>query len=168
VIRSYQDWQRRPFLHLLLDLQRQELGQPFVPERLATLKAWADTGTSGTMVAQAARARPEQLLEIVPIEAYELVPAGQAIDPYVLVFDGGQWIVRTARRLGVGEARWCRKAAGGRFLPMVHHQPRIVFRRLARPTSRLLLTHYAQKALVVVFFRAVLDCDLLLRRTERG
>ena len=56
VIKDFQQWQYRPFVRLIVDLKRHALVHPFVPERLAALKAWADTGpTARSSAARATR-----------------------------------------------------------------------------------------------------------------
>jgi hypothetical protein len=106
VIRTFQQWQYRPFVRLLVDLKRHTLANPFVPERLAALKAWVDAGAYRSILDRPDRVRPDRLIEVVEIQAFELASEGQAIDPYVVVFDGDHQILTTATAPGRREARW--------------------------------------------------------------
>ena len=106
VIKDFQQWQYQPFVKLILDLKRHTLVHPFVPERLAALKAWADTGAYRSILKRKADERTDQLIEVVKIVAYELAPEGQSIDPYVIVFDRDQRVLRTATASGQRAAEW--------------------------------------------------------------
>ncbi len=105
VIKSFQQWQYQPFVKLLVDLKRHVLVHPFVPERLAALKAWVDTGAYRAILGRG-DGQDDQLIEVVTIQAFELAPQGQTIDPYVIVFDQDKQVLRTATALGRREAQW--------------------------------------------------------------
>ena len=105
VIKNFQQWQYRPFVKLILDLKRHELVHPFVPERLAALKAWVDTGVYRSILARRA-AVTDQLIEVVKIQAFELASANEKVDPYVLVFDKDQQFLRTRAAAGLRNAEW--------------------------------------------------------------
>ncbi len=105
VIKSFQQWQYQPFMKLVLDLKRHVLVHPFVPERLAALKAWADTGAYRSILAR----RPavtDQLIEVVKIQAFELAALNEKVDPYVLVFDKDTQVLRTRAAAGLRDAEW--------------------------------------------------------------
>jgi Zn-dependent protease with chaperone function len=106
VIKSFQQWQYQPFVKLLIDLKRHVLIHPFVPERLAALKAWADTGAYRVILGRQGGGQDDHLIEVVEIQAFELAPEGQTADPYVIVFDGDTQVLRTAPGTGQREARW--------------------------------------------------------------
>ncbi len=106
VIRSFQQWQYQPFVKLLVDLKRHTLVNPFVSERLAALKAWVDAGTYRSILERPDRSRADRLIEVVEIQAFELAPDGQSIDPYVVVFDGDHPVLTTATATARREARW--------------------------------------------------------------
>ena len=106
VIKNFQQWQYQPFVKLILDLKRHVLVHPFVPERLAALKAWADTGAYRAILGRRGDAREGQLIEVMKIQAFELAPEGQSIDPYVIVLDKDQQVLRTATVPGVRAAQW--------------------------------------------------------------
>jgi len=106
VIKSFQQWQYQPFVKLILDLKRHVLVHPFVPERLAALKAWADTGAYRAILDRRGETGADRLIEVVKIQAFELAPEGRTIDPYVIVFDGDRQVLRTASASGVREAQW--------------------------------------------------------------
>lgn len=106
VIKNFQQWQYRPFVQFLLDLKRQQLENPYVPERLAMLKTWVDTGAYREILGRDAAKDEGQLIEVVKIQAFELAPEGKTVDPYVIVLDGGQQVLRTVAVSGVREAEW--------------------------------------------------------------
>ncbi len=106
VIKSFHQWQHQPFVKLLVDLKRHSLMHPFVPERLAALKSWVDSGAYQAIVDRPRASQPDRLIEVVEIQAFELAPQGQTIDPYVIVFDDADQVLRTATAAGVREARW--------------------------------------------------------------
>jgi len=106
VIKSFQQWQYQPFVKLLLDLKRHVLVHPYVPERLAALKAWADTGAYRSILGRRSDAQADQLIEVSKIQAFELAPEGRTIDPYVIVFDQDVQVLRTATASGRREAQW--------------------------------------------------------------
>ncbi len=106
VIKNFQQWQYRPFVQFLLDLKRQQLENPYVPERLAMLKTWVDTGAYREILGRDAVKDEGQLIEVVKIQAFELAPEGKTVDPYVIVLDGGQQVLRTVAVSGAREAEW--------------------------------------------------------------
>ena len=106
MIKDFRQWQYRPFVELVLDLKRHSLAHPFVPERLAALKAWADMGVHREILARRGDVPPGGLIEVVQIQAFELAPEGRTIDPYVIVFDGDRRVLRTATASGQREAQW--------------------------------------------------------------
>jgi Zn-dependent protease with chaperone function len=106
VIRTFQQWQYQPFVKLLVDLKRQTLVNPFVPERLAALKAWVDAGAYRSILDHPDRLLADRLIEVVEIQAFELAPEGESIDPYVVVFDGDHRVLSTLVASGRREARW--------------------------------------------------------------
>ncbi len=106
VIKNFQQWQHQPFVKLILDLKRHVLVHPFVPERLAALKAWADTGAYRTILGRRVGAHVGQLIEVTKIQAYELAPEGRTIDPYVIVYDKDSQVLRTATASGLRAAQW--------------------------------------------------------------
>jgi Zn-dependent protease with chaperone function len=106
VIKDFKQWQHEPFVKLLVDLKRHALTYPFVPERLAALKSWADTGAYHAILDRRGGTPNDQLIEVVRIQAFELAPEGQTIDPYILVFDRDQRVLRTVSGWGLREAQW--------------------------------------------------------------
>lgn len=105
VIRSFQEWQNQPLVRFILYLKRQQLTHPYIPERLAALKVWADTGAYRSILDRPKTSPQRQLVEIVSIEAFDLAPEGGTVYPYVVVRDGKQYVLRThyARK---GRAAW--------------------------------------------------------------
>jgi hypothetical protein len=79
---------------------------PFVPERLAALKTWADSGAYRAILERQGGARVERLLEVVKIQAYELAPEGETVDPYVIVLDGDGQLLRTRSVSARRDAEW--------------------------------------------------------------
>lgn len=105
VIKNFQQWQYQPFVKLILDLKRHVLVHPFVPERLAALKAWADTGAYRSILARRAHAS-DQLIEVVKIQAFELATLNETVDPYVLVFDKDKQVLKTRAGARLRDAEW--------------------------------------------------------------
>jgi len=105
-IKNFQQWQYQPFVKLILDLKRHVLVHPFVPERLAAMKSWADTGSYRAILGRRGDAQVGLLIEVVEIRAFELAPEGRTIDPYVIVLDEDRQVLRTATAPGMRAARW--------------------------------------------------------------
>lgn len=109
LLKGIRRWQSRPFVAMIVDARRQSLRQPFIPERLAALKRWADTGAYRAILDRTA-SQPERLVEVLRIQAFELAPAGSTADPYVVVHaerDGKlEQVLRTRYAGGRREARW--------------------------------------------------------------
>ena len=106
VIRSFQDWQYRPFVKFILYIKQQPLDHPYFQERLAMLKVWADTGNYREILSRREVPADDQLIEVVKIEAFELAAEGQTVDPYVIVTDGNRQILKTCYVSAVRNARW--------------------------------------------------------------
>jgi Zn-dependent protease with chaperone function len=106
IIRGFQQWQYRPFVKLIIDVKRHAVDFPFVPERLAALKAWAATGGHRSILARPPYSRRGDLIEIVSIDAYALAADGESVDPYVIVYDGDDRVLQTRYGTGLQSAHW--------------------------------------------------------------
>jgi hypothetical protein len=106
VIRSFQDWQYKPFVKFILYIKQQPLEHPYYQERLAMLKVWADTGANRQILGRREVSANDQLIEIVKIQAFELAAEGQTVDHYVIVTDGDRQVMATRYASGVREAEW--------------------------------------------------------------
>ncbi len=106
VIKGFRNWQYEPFVKFLVDLKRHQLENPYVPERLAMLKTWVDTGAYREILGRSAAGGEGQLIEVVKVQAFELAPEGETVDPYVIVLDGDQQVLRTVPVNGMREAQW--------------------------------------------------------------
>lgn len=106
VIKHYRSWQHRPFVEVVLDLKRQELESPFIPERLAALKTWIDSGALEGILGRQSAPDAGQLIEVTRIDAFDLAAEGETIDPYVILFDGSHQVLRTSTASGRRSAAW--------------------------------------------------------------
>jgi Zn-dependent protease with chaperone function len=106
VIRGFQQWQYRPLVKLIVDLKRHVLEQPFVPERLAALKQWADTGVYQKILERRPDACSDHLIEVLRIQAFELAPESETVDPYVIVLDGAEKVLQTKYASALRAAQW--------------------------------------------------------------
>lgn len=106
VIRNFQDWQYQPFVKFILYIKQQPLEHPYYPERLAMLKAWADTEAYREILSRREAPARDQLIEIVKIQAFELADEGQTVDPYIIVTDGDRQVLATRYATAVREAEW--------------------------------------------------------------
>src|SRR5262249_39824813 len=106
VIRSFQDWQYQPFVRFIVYIKQQFLEHPYYQERLAMPRVWADRGPSRAILARREDPAADQLIEVVKIQAFELADEGQTVDPYVIVTDGNQQILRTRYARAVRDAQW--------------------------------------------------------------
>jgi hypothetical protein len=106
VIRSFQQWQYRPFMKFILYIKEQPLEHPYYQERLAMLRTWADTGAHRTLLARREDPAADQLIEVVKIQAFELADEGKTVDPYVIVTDGDRQVLRTRRGSALRHAEW--------------------------------------------------------------
>jgi Zn-dependent protease with chaperone function len=106
VIRNFQDWQYQPFVKFILYIKQQPLEHPYYQERLAMLKAWADSGAFRAILDRRIDPSEGQLIEVVKIQAFELAAEDQTVDPYVIVTDGDHQILRTQYASAVREAQW--------------------------------------------------------------
>jgi hypothetical protein len=95
-----------PFVKFILFLKEQPLDHPYYQERLAMLKVWADSGTYRALLGRRADPSADQLIEVVKIQAFELAPEGQTVDPYVLASDGDRQFLRTRYATAVRESEW--------------------------------------------------------------
>jgi hypothetical protein len=106
VIRSFRDWQSEPFVRFVLYLKQQPLDHPYYQERLAALKQWVDSGAYQKLRDRPASDAAERLVEVVKLQLFELAPAGQSVDPYVIASDGTRPLLRTKYASGVRHAEW--------------------------------------------------------------
>jgi hypothetical protein len=106
VIQDFQQWQNKPFVSMVSNLKRHMMSHPFIQERLAALKTWAVTGEYRKILERQDVAQPDQLIEVVKIQAFELAPEGQSIYPYVVVFDKSEKVFRTVTTARLRHAEW--------------------------------------------------------------
>ena len=81
VIRNFQDWQYQPFVKFILYIKQQPLEHPYYQERLAMLKAWADSGAYRAILDRRIDPSEDQLIEVVKIQAFELAGEGRRSIP---------------------------------------------------------------------------------------
>ena len=72
----------------VLEIKKYPLEDSYYQDRLAILKAWADTGAYRKILDRSVGSSDGQLIEVVIIQAFELADEGQTVDPYVIVMDG--------------------------------------------------------------------------------
>ena len=106
VISQFQQWQYQPFRKCVLEIKKYPLEDSYYQDRLAILKAWADTGAYRKILDRSVGSSDGQLIEVVIIQAFELADEGQTVDPYVIVMDGDQQVLRTRHASGLREAEW--------------------------------------------------------------
>ncbi len=106
VIRKFQDWQYQPFVKFVLYIKQQPLEHPYYQERLAMLKAWADSGSHRAILDRQVDPSEGQLVEVVKIQAFELAGEGETVDPYVIVTDGDRQVLRTRYGSALRHAEW--------------------------------------------------------------
>jgi hypothetical protein len=116
VIRNFQDWQYQPFVKFILYIKQQPLEHPYYQERLAMLKAWADTGAHRAILDRRIDPSEGQLIEVVKIQAFELAGEGETVDPYVIVTDGDRQVLHTRYGTALRHAEWAGlNSTGTRF-----------------------------------------------------
>lgn len=106
VLRTFKEWQYEPFVRFVLYAKQQPLDRPYFQERLATLKAWVDSGAYRALVDRQLGPASDQLIEVVKIQAFELAPEGQTVDPYVIVTDGDRQLLATNYASAVRSGHW--------------------------------------------------------------
>jgi hypothetical protein len=106
VIRQFREWQYQPFVQVVRYIQEQPLDHPYYQERLAALKSWVDSAGYAELLKRSQAPAADQLFEVVKIQAFELAPEGQTVDPYVIVFDEADQVLRSKYLTGVRNAEW--------------------------------------------------------------
>ena len=106
VVRSFRQWQYRPFVGFLLYVRQQPLEHPYYQERLAALRQWSDTGAHRAILGRHCDAASDQLVEVTRIRAYELASEGKSVSPYAIVFDGDRRVLTTATSSAGRDAEW--------------------------------------------------------------
>ena len=95
VVKQFEQWQSRPFVEFVVKLKETSLEHPFIPERLAALKAWAETGACEQILART-KSPNEQLLIVFNELGVGPVGAEDAtVHPYVVAYEGHEALFAT-------------------------------------------------------------------------
>ena len=86
-VAQFHRWQDEPFVQFVIYVKRFSAEAPFVPERLAALKQWADTGRHREILTRKAPLDTGQLVTIQTIALANLAPEDEPVDVYVTAYD---------------------------------------------------------------------------------
>jgi hypothetical protein len=107
VVAQFQQWEDQPLVRLIMRIKKQQhLTHPFVPHRLRALRQWVQGGHFQAILERDVSRAGNLLVSVESVEAFELAPTGQAVDPYVQAFDGDKRFLRTVYGRAVRSARW--------------------------------------------------------------
>lgn len=109
LIREYRRWEDEPFVEFVQHVKRFAAESPFIPERVAALKLWADSGEWKEILdrtSSGARSQGSQLIVFDAISVSGLTSGETTVDPYVVVFDDQHQIFTTTVVNGVRAATW--------------------------------------------------------------
>lgn len=108
VIEQYRVWQNEPFVKFVMHIKRFSAQAPFIPERVAALKSWADAGLYRRILARSEpkSASGDQLVVFQKIEVSGLAPEGETVDPYVIVFGEDEQLFKTPAISSTRAATW--------------------------------------------------------------
>ena len=100
VVSRFHQWEDEPFVQFVMYVKRFPAAAPFIPERLAALQQWADTGRYREILARNAPVDTKQLVTIQAIALANLAPEDEPVDVYVTAFDESDeklFVTKTAK-----------------------------------------------------------------------
>lgn len=99
-------WEDKPFVRFLREVNGASSDFPFVPDRLARLEEWADSGSFREILGRAPRAGPDpdQFVTIRSVVVRNVADA--AADPYLVAYSGERKLFTTPHAEGLTSARW--------------------------------------------------------------
>lgn len=106
LIRSYRQWEDEPFVEFVQRAKRFTAESPFIPERIAALKAWADSGQWQQILARTDKKSPGQLAVIDAIAVSGLAKQGETVDAYLIAYDGHRHLFTTSVVEDCNAATW--------------------------------------------------------------
>ena len=107
VIEGFRYWESKPFVEFLLDIKRYSASHPFIPERIAALKAWEGSGAMAAVLSrQGARPTGYKVVDIQAIMANGLASGDEKVDPYIKVLQDRVVRFQTPVKNSVQSAAW--------------------------------------------------------------
>jgi Zn-dependent protease with chaperone function len=105
IVKDFRAWEGRPFVEFMKGMGKSP-DQPFIAERLAALKFWADSGAFRAILYRK-DAPPNNLkVEIKAIMVDELCPEGKTVDTYLRIIQREKIRVETIKQDNVRAAAW--------------------------------------------------------------
>jgi hypothetical protein len=109
IVRDFKRWQDQPFVKFVLYVKKSSRESPYIPERIAALKLWSESAHYQEILRRTSD-RPDpngdQLVVIKTIKAAELADKGDAVHPYVRVFNGSAELFHTPYVKNASAATW--------------------------------------------------------------
>jgi Zn-dependent protease with chaperone function len=93
IIRNFQQWQSQPLVRFIIYAKRSSADAPFIPDRLAALKAWSKTDRYQELLNRSNSRLAPKILTLESIVLKNISPKGSKVYPYVIAKEesGAKW-----------------------------------------------------------------------------
>lgn len=108
VIKQFRSWENEPFVDFVMYFKSQSAQSPFIPERVAALKRWAESGAYPSLLERtdATGDSSDQIVVIKSITVHDIASADETADPYVVVHCQERERFRTVSASNRRSVRW--------------------------------------------------------------
>jgi Zn-dependent protease with chaperone function len=106
IIQDFQAWESRPFVELLMSIQNGCAQQPFVPERMAALKTWWQSGAPSAVLGRTKLPEHTGSAQITMIVLKNLCSDGETVNPYLKVIHREKVLFVTPKIDAARDAAW--------------------------------------------------------------
>jgi Zn-dependent protease with chaperone function len=107
-LKEIEYWENRPFVQFLQAIQKYSASSPFVPDRVARLKHWADSGEYQRILERTADTSPDphQIVTVRTIQVFDVAENNADVNPYVVAhLADAKWFT-SGSVTGRKSARW--------------------------------------------------------------
>lgn len=107
IVEGFQAWESKPFVEFLLEIKRWSASHPFIPERVAALKAWHSSGIPEMILSRTGQPPKEyRAVDVQAIMINGLASGESGVDVYVKVIQDQEVRFQTPVTKSVQTAAW--------------------------------------------------------------
>ncbi|QGJ70790.1 Hypothetical protein PBC10988_24880 [Planctomycetales bacterium 10988] len=106
IVKEYRQWEDQTFVSMVKEFKESSRETPFIPERLAALKMWADTGSYQKILDRESGEVTRSTFEIQAISIDGMAAEEDPVDAYLIGYTKGNKIFESVMVEDATEATW--------------------------------------------------------------
>ena len=104
IVKNFENWESRPFVGFLLMLKSRQTSHPFIPDRIAALYDWANSGHLGNILSRTEPQQTKNIVDVVLVVAENVASKNDPIDVYLKFLVNGRVVLKTTKVKGATSA----------------------------------------------------------------